>query len=125
VHEDVKRTNAVQYKTIDVGSSTRALQCEMAAVQAEQKPSCKPGKINTTSIWYPLDVPNSWIFAKTQEITLTYVCGEQRGKIEVHNNGIVTMNAACNARRPTVTLLGHAALRAIHSSTTSINYKCR
>jgi len=39
------------------------------------------------------------------------VCGEERGKIQVHNNGIVTMNADCIARSPVVTLQGHPALR--------------
>jgi len=94
-------------KQTTLGPAHEQFQCALAAVKAEQK----PGKINTTSIWYPLHAPNSWTFATTQEITLTYVCGEERGKIQVHNNGIVTMNADCISRSPIVTLQGHPALR--------------
>jgi len=111
MHEDVKRTNAVQYKTNNVGPAHELFQCALAAVQSEQKSSCKPERINTTSIWYPLDTQNSWIFATTQEITLSYVCGDERGKIQVHNNGILTMNADCIARSPVATQQGHPALR--------------
>jgi len=105
-----------------LGSAHEQFQCALAAVQAQQKPSCKPEKINTTSIWYPLDAPNSWIFATTQEVTLTYVCGEERRKIQVHNNGIVTMNADCIARSPVVTLQGHPALRSTIEKKTGDNY---
>jgi len=43
----------------------------------------RPERNNTTCVWYPLDAPNSWIFAATQKITLTYVCGVERGKVQV------------------------------------------
>jgi len=87
-----------------LGPAHEQFQYALAAIQAEQKPSCKPENINTT---------NSWTIATTQEITLTYVCGEERGKIQMHNNGIVTMNADCITRSPIVTLQGHPALRSI------------
>jgi len=98
-------------KQTTLGPAHEQFQCALAAVQSEQISSCKPERINTTSIWYPLDAPKSWIFATTQEVTLTYVCGEKRGKIQVDNNGIVTMNADCIARSPVVALQGHPALR--------------
>jgi len=91
-------------KQTTLGPAHEQFQYALAAIQAEQKPICKPEQINTTSIWYPLDAPNCWIFATTQEITLTNVCGEERGKIQVHNNGIMTMNADCIARIPIITL---------------------
>jgi len=109
-----------------LGPAHKQFQCALAAIQTEQKPSCKPERINTTSIWYPLDALNSWIFATTQEITLAYVCGEERGKIKVHNNGIVTMNADCIARSTIVTLQGHPALRSTiekkPATITQVNY---
>jgi len=54
-------------KQTTLGPAHDQFQCVLAAIQAERKPICKPEKINTTSIWYPLDAPNSWIFSTTQE----------------------------------------------------------
>ncbi|XP_070854672.1 uncharacterized protein [Drosophila suzukii] len=67
-------------KQTTLGPAHEQFQCALAAVQSEQNSSCKPERINTTSIWYPLDAPNSWIFATTQEVTLTYVCGDEKYK---------------------------------------------
>jgi len=108
---DMYQLTPIPVATQDHITAHQQFQCALAAVQSEQKFSCKPERINTTSIWYPLDAPNFWIFSTTQEVTLTYVCGDERGKIQVHNNGIVTMNADCIARSPVVTLQGHPALR--------------
>ncbi|XP_070851468.1 uncharacterized protein [Drosophila suzukii] len=106
-------------KQTTLGPAHEQFQCALAAVQSEQKSSCKPERINTTSIWYPLDAPNTWIFATTQEITLTYVCGEERGKIQVHDNGIVTMNADCIARSPVSPIQERQQYTTIRSNTTS------
>jgi len=98
-------------KKTTLGPAHEQFQCALAGIQADQKTNCRPERINTTSIWYPLDAPNSWIFATTKDLMLTYVCGDKRVKTQVHNGGILTMNADCIARSPIITLQGHPAIR--------------
>jgi len=51
---------------------------------------------------YPLDAINSWMFATTQEITVTYDCGDERGKVQ-----------DCIARSSIIALQRHPAIRSM------------
>jgi len=50
-------------------------------------------------------------FATTQEITLTYLCGDEQENIQIHNSGMLTINTGCIARSPMITLQGHSTIR--------------
>jgi len=41
----------------------------------------------------------------------SYVCGDERGNIQLQNRGVLTINADCIARSPITTLQGHPAIR--------------
>ncbi|XP_070068120.1 uncharacterized protein [Drosophila takahashii] len=92
-----------------LGPAHELLRCTLAAFHKEHDPLCA------------LTLPNSWIFATAKEITLTYVCGEERHQVHIGGSGNITLNENCIARSATLTLQGHPHLQsAIHEQEPAI-----
>ncbi|XP_070068137.1 uncharacterized protein [Drosophila takahashii] len=104
-----------------LGPAHELLRCTLAAFHKEHDPLCASTEEPASSIWYPLTLPNSWIFATAKEITLTYVCGEERHQVHIDGSGKITLKENCIARSATVTLQGHPHLQsAIHEQEPAI-----
>jgi len=91
-----------------LGPAHEKFQCALASIQAEPKTICKPEKINTYCIPSMLQILGFLLNARNNANLGFW--GRTR-KTQVHNSGIITMNAGCIARSPINKLQGHPALR--------------